>query len=294
MTVKNPKLLWDPEVLEKIESLRIDSSRVVDGIVSGGHLSRNLGVDVEFADYKEYSAGDSLRHLDWRVYGRTDRYVVRRYQLESELPTVLVLDASGDMGTANKFEHAVRLVACLAMYMHRQNEPVGLALVGGDTLGERNLPPRTGRAHLAQVFSALAAIRPSGVADLSSGIRSVADAVRQRSVLVFASDFMEQVGSWSGALTGLQELRHHVVALHIMDEGELGLDFDTPARFFSPEYGELLAIDPASARESFREEATKWRASVADAFLSSGADYEAAWTSVDVAETLVQVIEGVQ
>lgn len=294
MSGNQPKLLWDPEVLEKIESLRIESSRVVDGLMAGGHLSRNIGVDVEFADYKEYSAGDSLRHLDWRVYGRTDRYVVRRYQLESELPAVLVLDASGDMETANKFSHAVRLVACLAMYMHRQNEPVGLSIMGGETSGERNLPPRTGRAHLAQIFAAIAATRPSGVAGLSLGISAVADAVRQRSVLVFASDFMEQVDQWTGALVGLQELRHHVVALHIMDSEELTLDFELPARFFSPEYGDLLPVDPVSAKAAFVEEVVRWRAAVEEGFLDSGAVYQAALTTTDLAETLVQVIEGVQ
>jgi uncharacterized protein (DUF58 family) len=294
VTGNHPELLWDPEVLEKIESLRIESARVVDGVMSGGHLSRNLGVDVEFADYKEYSAGDSLRHLDWRVYGRTDRYVVRRYQLESELPTVLVLDASGDMGTANKFDHAVRLIACLAMYMHRQNEPVGLVVVGGETSGERTLPPRTGRAHLAQIFAELAAVSPSGVADLSSGICAVADAIRQRSVLVFASDFMEQVDHWSRALIGLRELRHHVVGLHIMDPVELALDFDTPARFFSPEHGELVAVDPISAKVAFLGEVELWQTAVEQAFLGSGAAYEATWTTTDLAETLVQIIEGVQ
>jgi uncharacterized protein (DUF58 family) len=288
------ELLWDPEVLEKIESLRIESARVVDGIVAGGHLSRNLGVDVEFSDYKEYTPGDSLRHLDWRVYGRTDRYVVRRYQLESELPVMLVLDASGDMATADKFAHTVKLVACLAMYLHRQNEPVGLVVVGGETLGERNIPPRTGRAHLAQIFAAIASIKPSGVADLSAGICAVADSVRVRSVVVFASDFMEPVDRWSGDLTALQALKHHVVALHIMDRAELDLDLDTPARFFSPENGELVTVDPVSAREAFSAEVQSWRSAVEDAFLDRGSAYEPAWTTTDLTTILVHLIEGVK
>src|SRR5688500_8685098 len=143
----------------------------------GEHRSRRVGQAVEFADYQEYLPGMDLRHLDWRVWGRSDRYVVKRYETETELACTVVLDLSGDMGTGegagnafpdldrSKAGYGIRLAATLLYFLHRHGEPVGLEIVAGD-VPWRSFPPRGSRNHLQQLFLALASARAGGRADL--------------------------------------------------------------------------------------------------------------------------------
>ncbi len=292
MSIRRPagtQVLWDPETLARIRSLQLIARQSVEGVLSGEHRSRRVGASVEFADYKEYQAGDELRHLDWKVLAKSDRLVTRRYQLETELSAMIVFDASGDLSTggggvvqrgamgwlervfkrpvqapprpalgSTKFGYAVTLAASIAWGLIRRQEPVGLVVIGGETSGARLLMPRQGRAQLARIIGILADLRPAGEADLAQTLAAVGPRLRQRSLLCVVSDFMEEPESWGPALLAFSQRRTDLAAFHVLDRQEMHLDFERPAHFFSPEGGEDLALDPVGARAEYAQVRDAW------------------------------------
>jgi uncharacterized protein (DUF58 family) len=245
---------YDPRVLERVRALWLRARQAVAGAHHGAHRSIRLGHDVEFADYKPYAPGDAPRDVDWRVFGRTDRLVVRRYRAETELAATIVLDASADLGsTPDKFEAAVRLAATLAYFLHLGGEPVGLVIGGGEGIDVRVLPPRQGRRHLAALFSALASVRPAGRAGLDGLFRDVGARLGTRTLVAVVSDFMEEPSGWADAVAALVQNRVDLRAFHVYDPVELSLGYDQPLRLRSPESGELVPIDPDAARGPFGE-----------------------------------------
>jgi len=262
---------WDPEVLARVAWLQLRARQAVTGVVHGAHRSVQISPNVEFADYKEYSPGDPLRDVDWKVAARTDRLVVRRHHAESDLSATILLDASGDLGTGeqgryrrpplegSKFGYAVTLAATLAWFLSHAGEPVGLSLVAGEEPGAGGagvpprwpwIPARGGQAHLAQLIAALAALRPAGTADLGGALDLLGQRLGRRSMVVVISDLMEEPSAWGPALTALARRQADLRVVHLYDPREWSLDYRDPARFASPEGGPALPLDPAGVREA--------------------------------------------
>ncbi len=294
---------WDPEVLSRIRRLALVARHAVQGVLHGEHSSRALGPSVEFVDYKAYTPGDPVRDVDWRVWARTDRLVVRRYQAESHLPVVLVLDASGDMATGtagggrppldtSKAGYALCLTATLAWYLHLRGEPTGLAVLGGDDVPWRALQPRTGRRHLGSILGVLASVRPAGRAELGRGLTRVAAGLERRSMVVLASDIMEEVAGWAPALDALGRRRTDVRVLHLYDPRELDLAFPRAARFFSPEGGAPVALDPAGVREDFRGVVRAWMHEVKEAVTAWQGRYLPVPTDRPLTDPLFRLLSG--
>lgn len=258
---------WDAEVLARVAWLQLRARQAVTGLMHGGHRSVQIAANVEFAEYKEYSPGDPLRDLDWRVAARSDRLVVRRHRAESDLPTILLFDASGDMSTGqgglgrpplqgSKFGYAVTLAATLVWFLAHRGEPVGLYIAGGEEPHAqgarpprwRYIPARTGETHLAQVLAALAALRPAGQGDLARAFEEVGRRMRRRGVVTVVSDLMEEPSTWGPTLSALARQQADLRVVHLHDEREWAFDFPAPARFFSPEGGEALPLDPRDVR----------------------------------------------
>ncbi len=291
--------LWDADVLARIRQLQLVARRVVDGMLVGGHRSRRVGSDIEFADHKEYAPGDSPRDIDWKVLARSERLVVKRYQLETELSCMLVLDASGDMGTGERGRHgrppiegsklgyALCATACLAWFMSRSREPVGLVVLGQEPVF---LPARQGEAHLARILGVLASLRPGGEAGLGPAMSRIGSHVRRRSLVVLVSDFMEEPQGWVPELSALRRRKTDVAALHVMDRRELDLDFEDPALFFSPEGGDALPLDPVGAREEFLVVKQQWMDEVRGGLVQHGARYAEAWTDAPLEQLLRRVV----
>ena len=291
--------LWDADVLARIRQLQLVARRVVDGMLLGVHKSRKVGSDIEFADYKDYAPGDAPRDIDWKVLARSDRLVVKRYQLETELACTLVLDASGDTGTGHlgrhgrpplegsKLGYALCATACLAWFLARHREPVGLVVLGDEPVF---FPARGGETHLARIFGALADLRPGGRAELGRAMNLVGGQARRRSLVLLISDFMEETDQWVSQLSALTRRRTDVAALHLLDRRELELDFEDPALFYSPEGGEVLPLDPAGARAEFVQVRDAWMAEVRGGLLQHGARYYPAWTDAPLDRLLRRVV----
>ncbi|MDP6934921.1 MAG: DUF58 domain-containing protein [Myxococcota bacterium] len=262
---------WDPEVLERIRHLHLRARHAVKSLVHGGHRSIRVGAGVEFADYRDYHPGDPLRDLDWKVAARTDRLVVRRQVTETELSCTLVIDASGDLGTGvskrpdlerDKLGYAICLAATLATFIHHQGDPVGLAIIAGDSVRWPWIPPRRGRAHLAQVFGALASLKAGGRANLEEAFRQVGARLGPSPLVVVISDLMEEPDSWGSALAWLSQGSADLRVVHLHDPREWSLDYSSSARFWSPEGGPSLPVDPHEARGPFREVVDEYIAEV--------------------------------
>jgi uncharacterized protein (DUF58 family) len=279
------------------------AERTVDGLLHGDHCSRRIGASVEFADYKEYAPGDNLRDLDWRVMGRSDRRMIKRYEVETELRCTVVLDASGDLATGegapyglpplegSKFGYALTLTACLLWFLHKHNEPVGLAVVAGrGREGTRVLPPRSGRTHQARLFAELASLAPGGTADLHQAIAKVAPRLRRRSLVLLVSDFMEEPSRWAPALAALARRRTELRAFHVLDRRELSLDYDNAALFYSPEDGERLEVDPLLHAEEFARVRDAWMLEVRQGLQAHRGRYQACWTDQPLAPALRRVV----
>ena len=255
----------DGEVLARIRHLHLHARHVVDALMAGGHRSVQVGNAVEFADYQAYTPGVDPRAIDWRVWARTDRMMVRRFERETEVPCRLVLDLSGDVGTGadassgrpdlqgTKAGYALTLAATLAYFLHLQGEPVGLEIVAGEGAPFTSVPPKRGRRHLQTILRVLASVRPGGRADLGSALERIGASMRKRSWVAILTDGMEEPSGWLPALGVLSRRGADLRFLHLLDVEEWLLTEDTPARWYSPEGGEEIAIDPVDARSAMRE-----------------------------------------
>jgi uncharacterized protein (DUF58 family) len=295
---------WDAEVLSRVRHLHVAARIVTDSLRMGEHRSRRVGQAVEFADHQEYVPGMDLRALDWKVLGRSDRLVVRRYETETELACTLVLDLSGDLGTGatarqgypplkgSKAGYAISLAATIAYWFHRHHEPVGLHLVGGDRIRWPVLPPRTGRNHLQSMFLQLAAARPGGRAELSRALGEVGRRVRRRSFVVVISDGMEEPSAWLPALQAFGRRGTDLRFVHLFDRRELTLDFDGSALFYSPEGGDALAVDPKGARKDFRQVVDAYLHEVRGGVVRAGGQYVPAATDVPLERVIRTIVHG--
>ncbi|MEQ1564932.1 MAG: DUF58 domain-containing protein [Myxococcota bacterium] len=260
------ELVWDSAVLARVRHLHLRARMLTAALLTGEHRSRRVGQAIEFADYQEYQPGMDLRGLDWRVWGRTDKHVVKRFETETELPCTVVLDLSGDLSTGDRASHgglpdlegtkagyAITLAATLLYFLHMHGEPVGLELVAGAGTNFRSLPPRGGRNHLQTLFHQLAIARPGGRAELLPALTRVGARTRRRSWVGLITDGMEEPGKWLPALGAFARRGTDLRLFHVYDRREWTLAFDRPVLFFSPEGGEALPVDPSGASAAFVE-----------------------------------------
>ena len=275
---------WDAEVLSRVRHLHLRARTLTDSLITGEHRSRRVGQAVEFADYQEYLPGMDLRHLDWRVLGRSDRLVVKRFETETELPCTVVLDLSGDLSTGETGRHgypdldrsktgyAITVAATLLYFLHRHGEPIGLEVVAGD-IPWRSMPARSGRNQLHQLFLALAAAKAGGRADLLPALTRVGGRTRRRSWVAVISDGMEEPEHWLPSLGAFARRGADLTFFHLYDRREWKLDFQQPAVFFSPEGGDELPVDPGGAQAAFSEVVREYVAEVRSGVTRFGGRY---------------------
>lgn len=274
---------WDPDVLARVRHLHLKARHLTAAWLHGDHRSRRVGQAVEFADYQEYQPGMDLRRLDWRAFGRSDRYVVKRYETETELPCTVILDLSGDLGTGrsglrsglpdldrSKAGYAITLAATLVYFLHVHGEPVGVELLAGETPAGASAPPRGGRNHLQRLFLLLASARPGGVGGLDRALARVGARTRRRSFVGVVTDGMEEPSTWLPGLQAFARRGADLRLFHVFDRREWRLEFDRPSLFFSPEGGEPLAVDPIGAKKEFREVVREYVAEVRGGVVAAG------------------------
>ncbi|MEY5025038.1 MAG: hypothetical protein RLZZ244_566 [Verrucomicrobiota bacterium] len=270
--------LVSPEDLAVLDRLEMLSRRSVEGIHQGLHHSRMKGGSSEFAQHRAYTPGDELRHLDWRVAARADRYYVREFHAESVLPTVFVLDTSGSMrfgqSTRSKFSHARAAAACLARLLLSQRDPVGLSTLP-DSRGLRLLPPRMAPNHFAELVAALGMLRAEGATLLREHLESLLPHLRRKSLLLVFSDGFEDPRTLSETLRRVRAAGHEFVFFHVLTPEELGFPYRDSTRFESLEVkGQHLDMEPLDFAETYLERMRVFVESLRRGCMHAGGDYE--------------------
>ncbi len=251
-----------PEAVAKLGTMELRARAIVEGHLSGQHASLHRGASVEFVDHREYAPGDEPRHIDWKVYGRTDRLFVKEYEAETNLSLHLLLDVSRsmDFGSAaiTKLRYATFLAAALAYLATRQRDAAGLFLF--DRTVRDALPAMTKPAHLARLFEALDAV--TGVEDtvMTEALEEIAQRLPRRSLVVVISDLLDDPDSVLRALGYFRHRGHDLIVLHTLDPAELQLDYRGTAAFEDLETGERLSVEVADVRAGYLAELRRFLA----------------------------------
>ena len=246
--------LLDPLAMARLGQLELISKRVVEGLISGMHRSPFKGGCVEFSEHRAYSPGDEVRLIDWRVFGRSDRYYIKQFEEETNLQATLVLDASGSMAfgqsTVSKFRYAQMAAACLARLLLYQRDAVGLATI--DTKVRSYVVPRSRANHFQAIIQALEHSRPRGETSLAGVLHELAARLRRRGIIVLLSDAFDDVEALLNAFRHLQLRGHEVLLLHVMAPEELSFSFSRWSRFESLEDpGRWIELDPPAIRKRY-------------------------------------------
>lgn len=250
------KSFFDPTVLAKYGRLSLIARNVVAGFLSGVHKSPYKGFSVEFAEHRQYYPGDEIRHIDWRAYGKTDRYYIKEHEEETNLQAHLLVDASGSMAYRgagiSKFQYAQYLAASLAYLMLHQRDAVGL--VTHDHAIRCQLPPRSTSKQLMQVLNTLEKTAPGGETHLAPIWDRLAARLRGRGMVVIFSDCFDQVSHLTHALRHLRHRRHEVLLFHLLAPEEIEFPFTrrTQFRHLEPAHQERL-VDPSAVRSAYRQ-----------------------------------------
>jgi uncharacterized protein (DUF58 family) len=292
-----PKL--DPVALARLGTLPVKARVIVEGALSGLHRARLHGSSVEFAEHKEYSPGDEIRHIDWKAFGKLDRYYVKQFEQESQLTAYLALDASGSMRFAGaglaKVEYAGLCLAALAYLIVQQQDKVGLVVFGrpGEPL---HVPPRARTTHLADVLAVIDATIAG-----NAGVRddvSPADALdrigelarRKRSLIVVVSDLFDPADRTLAALRRLRAQRHDVVVLHLLAPEERTFPYEGLTLFEALESEHHMLVNPAAIRKEYLERLDAFLGRVGRELGEAGVDYHLVGTDRPLEDTLIQVL----
>lgn len=249
------KRFLHPEAIKRIARLDLRARHIVEGFLSGSHRSPYFGQSIEFLQHREYVTGDDMRHIDWKVWAKQNRYYVKQYEEDTNLRCTLLVDVSGSMrygsGPLNKYEYASTIAVSLAYLLLRQQDAVGC--VPFDDAVRTTVPMRSKRNHLESIIAALDVSQPKQKTDIYRILRHVAESYPRRGMVLLVSDLLVDR---TGLIKGLQLLRrrgHDVMVFHVMDDDELDFPFNGPTRFEGLEIPEHLSCNPRALREGYLE-----------------------------------------
>lgn len=287
------EVIVDPTALAGFGRLELLARLVVEGTMSGLHRSPFKGFSVEFAEHRQYGPGDEIRHIDWRTFGKTDRYYVKEYEEETNLKAYLVLDTSGSMGyagrTMSKLEYARRLAAALAYLMIGQRDAVGLQTFEQST--RALIPPRTAPGHFHVLCQELERVRPADERPLSDVLEHLANRVRRRGLVIILSDGFDALDKLRMALRMLRHQRHEVLFFQVLAPEEEEFPFRRPARFRNLErLDNTRIVDPQAIRAGYLERFRSHCAGLSDACSEIRADYHKATTAEPVERSLLDYL----
>ncbi len=255
---ESPKYL-DPDTLTKIERLDIKARLIVEGYISGLHRSPYHGFSVEFAEHREYSPGDDLKHLDWKVFAKSDRYYIKQYEEETNLRSYVLLDTSQSMcyksgGRMSKLEYGKYIAASLAHLLIRQQDSVGL--VTFDHALRQRLQASSSPAHKKALLETLAgidedAIGPEQKTDTSVLFHELAEWIKRKGLIVIISDLFDDPEALLFGLQHFRHKKHEVIVFQILDDDEINFPFEDLTLFEGLEDKPELLCDPRSLRDGY-------------------------------------------
>lgn len=269
------KRFLHPEAIRRISRLDLRARHIVEGFLSGIHRSPHFGQSVEFLQHREYTPGDELRHIDWKVWAKQDRYYVKQFEEDTNLRATLLVDVSGSMqygaGPLNKFEYGCTVAASLAYLLLRQQDAVGC--IAFDEAIRVKVPQRTKRSHLNSIVQALSAREPQDKTDMQPILRGAAETYPRRGLMILVSDLLtDRAGLFKG-LKLLRQNGHDVIVMHVMDDDELDFSFNGPTRFEGLELPDALSCNPRALRDGYMDALNLFLDEVRRGCATNGIDY---------------------
>jgi len=256
--VENSRKFLDPKVLARLEGLQLRARRIVEGYVAGAHRSPYHGFSIEFAEHREYAPGDDLRYLDWKVFGRTDKYHLKQFEEETNLICYLVLDTSESMryrssaAAMSKLEYAQCLAASLA-YLVLQHQD-SASLVTFDQEIRALVRPASSPSHMKQLIHVMEETVPERKTDTGAIFHDLAERFKKRGIVIVLSDLFDDVEKMMTGLKHFRHRRHEVILLHVLDPAELDFPFQQITMFKGLEQLPHVVVEPRALRKAYLEE----------------------------------------
>ena len=268
-----PASFLDPSLLARISDLALLARTVVDGFMHGQHRSLRKGSSLDFAEHRSYQPGDDLRRIDWRVYGRTDRFYIKEYDADTNASVIFALDASGSMdfgsGDVTKFDYGRFLIASLAWLTQHQGDRVGMATFTADVADV--VPPSV--RHLQLLLHTLARAKPGGASRLAEAVDKVGRLTLRSGIVVLVTDCYEKPEAFGKSVDALRMFGHDVIVFHVVDPGERDLPGELPATYEDAESGALLPLRPGVLREKYKTLLNAHHKALQSRVAGAGADY---------------------
>ena len=265
----------DPTVLASLDNLELRARVVVEGFINGLHKSPNRGFSVEFTDYRHYYRGDDMRHVDWKLYARSDKFYIKQYEDETNVRCYVVLDVSASMnyssGGMSKLEYGRTLASALSYFIMRQRDAVGL--ITFDEKVRDYLPALCRQPHLIRILRTLSALEPGEGTNAVRPLSDLAMNLNRKSLVILISDMLEDEDSIIKTLQRLRSMGNDVIVFHVLDEAELNFTFMEATEFVDAETNETYITSPAAIRESYLKQLTDYLANCRKQCQSSGIDY---------------------
>ena len=267
-TITDYRRYLDPRTLARVGSLELRARLVVEGLMTGMHRSPYQGISVEFAQHRPYATGDDIRHVDWKVYTRTEKVYLKQYQQETNLNLICVVDASESMGfgtvkgdksaTWTKYDHATAIGASLSYMAIQQQDSVGLAIF--DQALSRYFKPSNSPGQWKIVINELQQVPRWNKTNTGKILDQIAEKLNHRSLIVILSDFFDEIGSIQQGLRHLRYKKHEVMAFQILDPAEVEFPFEDTTLFKGLEEAGELLTDPRALREGYIAELARFTA----------------------------------
>jgi uncharacterized protein (DUF58 family) len=282
----------DPQTLARIRTLELQARQTVEGFITGGHKSRQHGFAVEFAQHREYAPGDDIRHVDWKVVARTERFYLKQYELETNLVCWLLVDASDSMrygsGARTKYELASIAAASLGYLVVQQTDSVGLATF--DSQVRQFLRPASQATHLKDVCRLLVGGPSEEKSRIGGVLHEAADRFARRGVVAVFSDLFDEPADILAGLKHLKYLRHDVIVFHVLDAAEIDFPFRQSTLFHGLEQLPDLLTDPVGVRDGYLAEFNAFRKELQTGCRLHNIDYVELRTDKDLGLSLAEYL----
>lgn len=273
-----PTKFLDAKILRSISDAELRARLLVEGMYASRHRCPYYGYSVEFVDHREYTVGDEPRTIDWKMFGRTDRYYVKRFEMESNMNVLSMLDVSGSMGYRSadtsrltKIEYGSYLLAALCHLVSHQQDSAGL--VTFDEEIRDFIPPRQGKRHLFTILSRFNALEGRSGTQIHAVLRTIAQRFKRRGIVVMVSDCNTDEDEVMEGVRLLRALGHDVVLMHLLDADEIDFPFSALTAFRDMETGRRVISDPIRLRKTYLERFGKFRDRIQNDCIAAGVDY---------------------
>lgn len=285
--------LLSPTEIDQLKGLRFSLPKLLEKGQNGRHQASQKGSSVEFSQHRDYAPGDPIRHLDWKAYARSEKYVIKEFESESNLQVLLVLDRSvsmehRDSDSITKFAYGCQLIHGLTWLLLQQGDAVGLVSFSNDE--PTFLPPSGAANQIHQIEHQLTHLAPHGKTSFKAIIEFINIHCRRNTVCVFISDLLDDEHLAEQKLVQLKQSRFSTYCLHLLSEGELRLSGDDPTLFQDPETSEILLSEPQAIRVAYAKAIDEWLANVHNACTHHGIAYAFTTTSTPPVQTLYSLM----